>query len=143
MSNGISISRSIVINAPSSTVWHALTDPAIVKQYMFGTDMTAEWRVGGRITYRGEWQGQSYEDGGTILALEPGRYLKATYWSSMSGTENTPENQLIIINELADEAGGTRLTITQENNKTTETAEHSGSNWQMILEAIKKICEAQ
>ena len=118
-----------------------ITNPAKVKQYMFGTDMTADWKVGGKITYKGEWEGKAYEDGGIILELVPEKILKSTYWSSMSGNENTPENQMVVTYKLEPKEGSTLMTVIQDNNKTEESAEHSGSNWQMVLESMKKLAE--
>jgi uncharacterized protein YndB with AHSA1/START domain len=132
---------SIVINGTPAQVWSALTDPAKVKEYMFGTDMTAEWKVGGTITYKGEWEGKAYEDTGTILELEPNKILKNSYWSNFSGTPDVPENRMIITSLLEEVEGGTKLTIIQENNASADSAEHSGSNWKMILEKIKGIVE--
>jgi hypothetical protein len=36
--------RSIRIQAPAAEVWEALTRPELVKQYLFGTDLTADWQ---------------------------------------------------------------------------------------------------
>jgi uncharacterized protein YndB with AHSA1/START domain len=143
MSRGLTVEKSIFINASPDKVWDAIVSPEKVKQYLFGTDMSADWRVGGKITYRGLWEGKEYEDGGTILEIEPGKILKSTYWSSMSGTENTPENQMIVTYKLEEKNGGTELTVIQDNNKTEEGKEHSGSNWQMVLESMKKMVEAE
>ena len=141
MSRGLTIEKQIQINASPAKVWNVITDPAKVKQYMFGTDMTADWKVGGKITYKGSWEGREYEDGGTILEIEPEKILKSTYWSSMSGAPNTPENQMVVTYKLEPQAGGTLMTVIQDNNKTEEGAEHSGSNWQMVLESMKKLAE--
>ena len=139
--SGIIIERSIEISASPAAVWDAITDPAKVKQYLFGTNMTADWRVGGRVTYSGSWEGKEYVDGGTILELEPEKLLSSTYWSSMSGTEDKPENYVVVTYKLQANNGGTTLTVIQDNNKTAEGAEHSGSNWQMVLDLLKKVCE--
>ena len=141
MSKEFSVEKSILINADTTAVWDVIVNPILVKQYMFGTDMTADWKVGGRITYTGEWQGKAYEDGGFILEFDPEKVLKSTYWSSMSGTANTPENQMVITYLLEQKENGTLLRVIQDNNKSEEAKEHSGSNWQMILESMKKICE--
>jgi len=50
---------STTVNAPASKVWDALTNPAIIKQYMLGTQVTSDWKVGSSIVYKGEWQGKS------------------------------------------------------------------------------------
>jgi uncharacterized protein YndB with AHSA1/START domain len=141
MNNGLTVEKSIFINARPAKVWEALTNPEMVKQYLFGTEMSADWRVGGKVTYRGEWEGKKYEDGGTILELVPEKILKSTYWSSMSGTEDKPENYVVVTYSLEKKDAGTQLTITQDNNKTEEGKEHSGGNWEWVLGKMKALIE--
>jgi len=131
----------ITIKAPASKVWEALTNPALIQQYLFGTQVTTDWQVGSPITYRGEWQGKTYEDKGKILQIEPERLLVSTFWSSLSGLADTPENHNTIRYELSNAVGGTRLTITQDNNATQADADHSAQNWNMVLDGIKKLLE--
>src|SRR3954469_7535555 len=88
----LTLKTSITINAPAQKVWQALTDPAIVKQYFFGTNVQSDWEKGSPITWTGEWQGKQYQDKGTILDITPGKYVKYSYWSSMGGTEDKLEN---------------------------------------------------
>lgn len=142
MAKGFTTQRSIVLAVPAARVWEALTRPEIVKQYMFGTNMSADWRVGGSITYAGEWEGKPYVDKGTILELKPGRLLSSTYLSSMSGKEDKPENYNTVTYSLSEKDGKTTLTVTQDNNPTQESAEHSAANWGQVLEAMRKIVEA-
>jgi len=101
---------SIDINTTADHVWEALTTPDMIKQYMFGATVVSDWKVSSAIIYQGEWEGRPYEDKGTILAIEPNRYLQATYYSALSGLEDIPENYNTITYELiADTAGKTRL----------------------------------
>ena len=131
-----------ILNAPPAKVWEALTDPAMVKQWLFGTDMSVTaWEVGGKVSYKGEWEGKSYEDKGTILEIEPGKKLVSTYWSSFAGQPDEPENYQQVTYELESVEGGTKLTITQEGNKTEESAHHSEGNWNKVLKAMKQILE--
>ena len=131
----------ITIKAPASKVWEALTNPALIQQYLFGTQVTTDWQVGSPITYRGEWQGKTYEDKGVILQVEPERLLVSTYWSSLSGLADTHENYNTVRYELSSADPGTRLTITQDNNATQADADHSAQNWTMVLDGIKKLLE--
>jgi aryl-alcohol dehydrogenase-like predicted oxidoreductase/uncharacterized protein YndB with AHSA1/START domain len=131
----------ITINAPSEKVWGALTKPDLIKQYLFGTTVKTNWQVGSPIIYEGQWEGKTYQDKGTVWEIEPGRLLVSTYWSSMAGLPDTPENYKTVRYELSSEGLGTRLTITQDNNATPEEASHSNQNWQMVLEGIKKLLE--
>jgi len=135
----LTLKTKIIFEAPISKVWQGITDPAIVKQYFFGTNLKSDWKVGSRITFSGEWEGHKYEDGGTILEIDPPKLLKYTYWSSMSGTEDKPENYNNITSELSENEGVTTLTITQEGVKNQQAIEHSEQNWQSVFDGLKKI----
>ena len=135
------LKTSITFNAPIADVWKGLTDPAMVKQYFFGTNLKSDLKVGSPITFSGEWEGKTYEDGGIILDIEPPRSLKYTYWSSMSGTEDKPENYANITYELAETEGQTTLTIIQDGVKSQEALEHSEQNWQSVLGGLKTLVE--
>lgn len=137
-----SSSTSIVINAPKTAVWDALTNPVAVKQYFFGTDLVTDWVVGSPIYFRGEWQGKSYEDKGTVLEYTPQEVLSYSYWSSMAGTEDVPENYQTLRYSLTQEDDGVRVTIEQSNVATQESADHSSENWKGVLEGLKKYVEA-
>jgi len=133
------LKTTITFEATISKVWQGLTDPAIVKQYFFGTNVKSDWKVGSPITFSGEWEGRSYEDKGTILDIDPPRFLKYTYWSSMSGTEDKPENYNNITYELSEDKGTTTLVVTQDGVKSQEAKEHSEQNWQSVFGGLKKI----
>lgn len=133
---------STTINAPASKVWEALTKPELVKQYFFGTNLKTDWVVGSPITYTGEWEGKTYEDKGTVLEFIPEKKMVSTYWSSMGGLPDVPENYKKVATELSEENGVTTVTITQDNNETEEKAKHSEGNWGMVLDGLKKLVEA-
>jgi len=137
-----SLSTSITVNAPAAKVWQALTDAEIVKQYFFGTNVVTDWKKGSPIFWRGEWEGKTYEDKGEILDIDPGKYVKYNYWSSMGGTEDKPENYVDVSYSLAEQDGKTVLTIGQERIKTVEAKEHSESNWQFIFGKMKEMVES-
>ena len=131
----------VTLSAKASRVWEALTDPRLVKQYLFGTEMKADWKVGGTITYSGIWEGKPYVDRGTVLEIVPNRMLKSSYWSAFSGKEDTPENRLIVTYELSESGGKTTLSITTDNNPTQEGADHSAGNWNTVLQKLKELVE--
>jgi uncharacterized protein YndB with AHSA1/START domain len=132
---------SILINAPAAKVWEALTQPDLIKQYLFGTEVTTDWKVGSPITYRGVWQGKPYEDKGKVLDVEPGRRIVSTFWSALSGVPDQPEYYKTVQYELANQGSATGLTVTQDNNESEGEVLHSSQNWQMVLEEIKKLLE--
>lgn len=136
-----SLKTSIVINDSAAKVWQALTDPAIVKQYFFGTNLRSDWKKGSPIFFEGEWEGKSYQDKGIILDIDPGKFIKYNYWSSMSGTEDKPENYADITYALTEQDGKTVLTVTQGNVKNQEAKEHSEQNWQTVFGKMKEMIE--
>src|SRR5260370_13943859 len=86
----VKVSRTI--SASPAKVWEALTKAELIKQYLFGTEAISDWKVGSPIIYKGVWQGKSYEDKGIILKLVPEKVFESTYWSSMAGIPDIPEN---------------------------------------------------
>jgi uncharacterized protein YndB with AHSA1/START domain len=78
MREDLTIEESISINAPITVVWEALTTPELIKRWFFGVDTETEWKPGGPIVHRGEYQGKPYEDRGIIVEIEPPRRLVRT-----------------------------------------------------------------
>ena len=142
MSRGFEAISTVVIDAPRANVWDALTNPAKVKQYMHGTNMSTDWKVGSPIAWKGEWEGQSYVDKGTVLAFEPERLLSYTHWSPMGGSEDKPENYHTVTYELVEDGGKTTLTLTQDNNATRDEADKMAKdNWGPMLLGLKETAE--
>ena len=141
MRNNLTAKASIDINAPVSKVWEALTNPSMIKKYLFGTDTITDWKVGSPITFQGQWEGKSYQDKGTILANEKEKLLSYSYWSSMSSLPDLPENYANVAFQLQPKAGVTNLSLTQDNCPTEESRKHSEDNWNMVLKSIKELVE--
>ena len=59
----------------------------------------------------------------------------------MSGKEDKPENYNQVDYHLHEENGGTKLELTQDNNPTQESKEHSEQNWGMVLKGLKDLLE--
>ena len=142
MQNTLVATSSIAIKAPVSKVWDALTNPEMIAKYLFGTKTVTDWNVGSPITYTGVWEGKTYQDKGVVLANIPEKLLKTSYWSSMSGKPDKPENYQIVTYTLTPNGGETTLTITQEQITSEVDRDHSGDNWNMVLQTIKKLLES-
>ena len=142
MTGNFVAASTITIDAAPDRVWDVITDPAAVKEFMFGADLETEWTVGGPIAWRGEWEGKPYEDKGKIFEVEPGRKLVHTHFSPLGGEEDRPENYHTLTWTLEDQEGGaTKLTLSQDNNASEEAAEHSQGMWDMLVADVKKIAE--
>jgi len=141
MSDRLIARAFISVNAPDHRVWEALVDPAAIKLYMFGTQVTADWREGGAIAWKGEWQGNTYEDHGRILQFQPGRLIEYSHYSPLSGAPDVPENYHTVKIELSSDGVNTHLSLRQDNNASEAERLHSEQNWQMMLEKLKEYLE--
>ncbi len=140
MGRALVAQTSILIEADAEKVWKALTDPALIKRYLYGTEAVSDWKVGSSIVYRGVWEGKPYEDKGRILEIEPPRLFKSTYWSAFSGLADSPDNYNTVTYSL--ESGeSTRLTVTQDNIPSDEGRAQAEGNWRMVLQALKELLE--
>ncbi|MCE8425412.1 MAG: SRPBCC domain-containing protein [Candidatus Methanoperedens sp.] len=54
MEKGLVARASVSVNAPVDKVWEALTNPEIIKQYMFETAVISDWKEGSQIVWKGE-----------------------------------------------------------------------------------------
>jgi uncharacterized protein YndB with AHSA1/START domain len=141
MKNKFSAKLSLPVNTPASEVWKALTDPALIKQWLHGTDAVSDWKAGSPLEFRGEWKGKPYADKGTILEIEKERLFKYSWWSSFSGLEDVPENYSTITYRLTPENGETLLELTQDNIATEDAKQASEKNWLAVLQTLKNLVE--
>jgi len=132
----------VTIDASPEAVWRALTDPAIIAKYLFGSTVTCDWTVGSTITYAGEYKGRKYEDHGEILEIRPNEVLRSTHFSPLSGQPDVPENYHTLTYTLTPQGAATRLELVQDNNASPAEAEHSAANWKQMLESLKSVVES-
>ncbi len=132
---------SITINASAVKVWKAITTPESIKKYLMGTTVTTNWKEGSPISYEGEYKGKKYQDKGVIKKVDPGRVLQSTYWSSMGGKEDRPENYNLVTYNLCEDGKETFVTLTQDNVLSKEEKEHVTDNWASVLKKLKEVVE--
>ena len=54
----LSVKNSIVINAPTTTVWDVLINPEQTKKYMFDCETVSDWNVGSPLLWRANYEGK-------------------------------------------------------------------------------------
>ncbi|MGZ0151341.1 SRPBCC family protein [Kribbella sp. WER1] len=128
----------IDIAASPERVWEVLTKPEDLPELWFGATVETDWQVGSPITWSGEWQGKAYQDKGEILAVEPGRSLKLTHFSPLTGQPDVPENYHTLTYTLT---GSTHLKLEQDNNGSEDEAKHAQAMWETLVTKIKEAAE--
>lgn len=141
MSTNLIARATTRIAAPVHEVWKALVSPKDIHEYMFGTTVESDFRVGSPIVWKGEWEGKKYEDKGVILEVRPDRVLRYSHFSPMSGQPDRPENYHSVMIELAEAGNGTEVALSQDGNESEQARQHSQKNWEMMLGALKKHLE--
>jgi uncharacterized protein YndB with AHSA1/START domain len=131
----------IEISASPEQVWTALTDPEQIKKFMFGAEVKTDWQPGSPIVWKGVFEGKEYADKGEILEVEPGRRLRVTHFSPLSGQPDVPENYHTLTYELDKRGSVTHVSLSQDNNATEEQAEHSAGMWAKMLTDLKETVE--
>ncbi len=142
MRHDLIISESININTRIPKVWNALTDPEIIKEYLFGTETVTDWKEGSEIIFQGEYEGNKYRDKGVIKENVLNKKISYTYWSGFSGLEDKSENYSLITYELEDIGKDkTKFTWTQKGYANEEANNHSSTGMKGFLEKIKEVVE--
>ena len=128
-------------SASPDQVWSAITDPAKVKRYFFGSTVESDFRPGSRITWRGEYDGKPYEDKGEVIEAVPHERLRVTHFSPLTGEPDRPENYHELVFKLHHAGPVTHVTFTQDNNASADEAQHASENWDAMLHGLKELVE--
>ncbi len=142
MREDLEVSNSIDINADSTKVWKALTDPEIIKDFLFGTETVTDWKPGSEVVFQGEYEGKKYRDHGIVKENVENKLLNYTYWSGMSGLEDKPENYSLITYTLKPiEDNITTFTWTQKGYADEDSYNHTMNGMDDFLKKIKEVVE--
>jgi uncharacterized protein YndB with AHSA1/START domain len=141
MEQDLLVRKTVKMNVNVSKVWNALTNPKMIKQYLFGTKVITDWKVGSEIIFQGNWEGKKFRDKGIIEKFEIEKLFQYTYWSGFSGLEDKKENYSLIKFELSGDGKTTKLTVSQKGFADKAAQEHSDKGWSMALQKIKELLE--
>ena len=127
------------LKADPETVWRALTDPQLTKQYFFGCETASDWQVGSPLDYRCEVEGAMVTVvTGEIRAIDPPRYLETTCRGVQQGVEGP---QTVATYTLTPSAQGTTLAITQGEFEDQDQGDPHGASWDRVLAGLKALVE--
>jgi uncharacterized protein YndB with AHSA1/START domain len=142
MRHDLEVSDSIEINADPAKVWKGLTDPSIIKDYLYGTETVTDWKVGSEVIFQGEYNGHKYRDKGVVLENEPNKTITYSYWSGFTGLEDKAENYSRVTYRIDDLGNGkTKFTWTQKGFGSEDGYKHSQTGMRTFLEKVKDVIE--
>ena len=141
MDKKLNVKESVSVNAAVNKVWDALTNPDLVKKYLFGTNLITDWQVGNDIIFKGSYEGKKYIDKGKIIKYEPEKLMQYTYLSNFSGLEDAEDNYSLVTYEIEENGSDVILSVSQEGFINLQAKEHSENSWGYVLEEIKKLVE--
>ncbi|WP_103070146.1 SRPBCC family protein [Aquimarina sediminis] len=136
----ISIS-SIDINASLSQIWNILIEPELAKEYFFGAEIITDWKIGNPIIFKGEFNGNAYEEKGVLLNVDPNSQLQYSHWSNFDGLPDEPENYRTWTFDLYKKSEQIQLSITEDNIPTEKQKNRSDEFWSEALLKIKRLAE--
>lgn len=120
-----------------------LTDPRLVKQWQYGSDLDTDWTAGSPIRFTSEWQGNTFEQWGTALDVTAPERLRYSLFAPRPGVEDRPENYFTMTYRLDTEDGATLLTITQQDPREQPGQEPDQQDEDNpVLAALKAVAES-
>jgi uncharacterized protein YndB with AHSA1/START domain len=126
-----------VIEAPREKIWNALVAPDAFTRLMPATEVHADWRAGGPISWRATLERRSYDVPGRVLRVDPGDVLAYEY-----------ENPLIrrthrVTIELRDHGTGTRVSVTEDGHRKERDLAHGEGAWRLVLANLRALVERE
>ena len=137
------MSKTVTINAPTSKIWEALTNPDLMKKWMseLEIEILTDWKVGNLVVIRGKLHGIKFENKGKVLQFEPEKILQYSHLSSLSRLPDKPENYSVFDFRLTPKEDLTLLTLTVSNFPTESIFKHLTFYWNVTLEIFKRMIE--
>ena len=133
---------TVTINAPRDVVWVVVTLPEYVRQWQYNSELTTDWTVGQPIRFSAEWQGQTFEQWGTVLDFDEPSRLRYSLFAPRPGLADVPENYFTMTYELTDVDDGTLVTFIQEDPREPGDGEVETDDDNPVLRALRDVAES-
>jgi uncharacterized protein YndB with AHSA1/START domain len=134
----------VLLPVSAAKAWASLTRPELVAKWQYSSILTTTWEVGSRISFRSEWDGQVFEQWGTVLEYREPNRLRYSLFAPRPNLVDSPENYFEMIYTLEPCEGGTLVTISQhdprpaEGEPEAETPDEANP----VLLALKAVAES-
>lgn len=134
---------TVKIHAPASKVWLALTMPNLVKQWQYGSDLLTTWEPGTPIVFRNEWNGQVFEQKGTVLEYKPVSRVKYSLFFPRPDLQDIPEHHFFMTYELTESDEFTSVLFRQEDPRPSLPNESTEEKGPDVLSWLKELVEVK
>ncbi len=142
MDKSLVASSTIEIKSQPERIWKVLTDPEMIKIYLFGTEVHSDWKEGSPISFSGNYDGKTYEDKGNVLQVRTNEHLKYNYWTGFSGLEDQEENYSLVSYSIQRQGNKScAFTWHQEGFSSEEGRCHTEEGLKSMLKSIKELAE--
>jgi len=132
------------ILAPARKVWLALTVPDLVRQWQYGSHLSTTWEPGTPIVFRNEWDGQVFEQKGTVIEFTPVSRLKYSLFVPRPDLQDIPEHHFFMTYELTESDEATSLLVRQEDPRPSPPGESPGGDeGPDVLSLLKELVEVR
>lgn len=134
----MSETRSITVERdypfPAERLWRALTEPALMAEWLMKTDFAPE--MGRGFTLTGDWGGVVQ---GRVLSLDPGRSL--SYSWDFASDDPAHDLRSVVTFTLTEVPGGTRLVVEQTGFRPDQGRAFGGARmgWTQMLEKLAMV----
>ncbi len=135
-----SLNRHDIFNTIDEA-WKVLVNPEIVEKYMLGSQQLSDWQKGSSIIWKKDFNGRKFEDKGEILEITPPKSLQYTHYSPTSGNPDAPENYQTVSVALGENAKGTTIELSSDNNASEKEKEMTEKIWAYYLQGLKIIMD--
>ncbi len=137
------ITIEVIVDAPVSTTWRVLTEPELMRQWMFEEpiEIITDWQVGGPILIKGHIHDIYFENTGKVLQFQPNECLRYEHLSSLSKLPHEPGSYTTLDFKLQAVKDQTLLKISLENFPTESIYKHLKFYWETTLGILKKFAE--
>jgi len=146
MSEELTVTKSIRINAAVTRVWEALTTPEWSRKYMYGCDVVSDWKPGNSIEFIDRKTDKEIVlVKGKIVNIEPKSLLQYTVFGPAAGLNDIPSNYTTVTYKLTPENNHTIVRVTQGDFAEIEDGsnryKHSETGWDFALNKLKEELE--
>jgi uncharacterized protein YndB with AHSA1/START domain len=141
MARALTAKCRIQIDNTVDEAWKALVNSEIVEKYMLGSKQLSDWRKGSSIIWKKDFNGRKFEDKGEVLEITPRKSLKYTHYSPASGGPDAPENYQTVSVTLKENANGTLVELTSDNNASENEKAMTERIWAYYLQGLKLIMD--